>query len=133
MVMKIKDECGIWIDNRKMIAKKFITDYTNRFKSAHNTSRLLPKLWLPKLLSELDNQELIKLPNLEEVRTALFNIDSNKTPEPDGFDVGFFKNYWHIIKNGLFNSVTEFFTNDKILKEINHTFIALILKVPNPT
>ena len=89
-----------------MIVDQFVTDYSNRFKSAHNTSRVLPELGLPKLLSKLDNQELIKLPNLEEVKIALFSIDSKKTPGPDGFGVGFFKNYWHIIQNDLFNSVT---------------------------
>ena len=46
----------------------------------------------------MDNQTLIKPPTLKEIRTALFSIDSNKTPGPDGFGAGFFKTYWHILK-----------------------------------
>jgi len=63
-----------------MIAEKFISDYKQRFKSTHHNARVLPNLGLLKLISDLDNNELIKLPNLEEVKTALFSIDSNKTP-----------------------------------------------------
>ena len=84
------------------------------------------------MISDLDNNELIKLPNLEEVKTALFSIDSNKIPGSDDFGAGFFKNYWKIIKKDLFNCIFEFFLNGKILKEINHTFIALIPKSNTP-
>jgi len=50
IAMKLKDECGIWIDNQKMIADKFITDYTNMFKSAHNfLSWDYPKFYLSSI------------------------------------------------------------------------------------
>jgi len=131
LVMKIKDDCAVWIDDHKLIADKFLTDFNQRYLSTHRNPRVLPDLGLSKLITDLDNDELIKPPNLEEVRTTLFSIDSFKTLGPDGFGAGFFKNYWHIIKKDLFNGVSEFFTNCKMLKEINHTFIKLIPKVPN--
>jgi len=28
LVMKLQDDCGIWIDDHKLIAQKFISDYT---------------------------------------------------------------------------------------------------------
>ena len=133
LVMKLQNDCGIWDGDHKMIAQKFISDYQQRFKSMHNPTRVLPELGLPKLISNLDNNELIKLPNLDEVKTTLFSIDSNKTPGPDGFGAGFFKHYWHLIKKDLFNCVLEFFVSGKILKEINHTFIALIAKTSSPS
>ena len=68
LVMKLRDDCGIWIEDHKMIADKFISDYMQRFKSTHNKARVLPNLGLSKLISDLDNNELIKLPNLEEVK-----------------------------------------------------------------
>ena len=81
----------------------------------------------------MDNQTLIKLPTLEEVCIALFSMNSNKTLGPDEFGAGFFKTYWHILKGDLFDSVAEFFRNGELLKEVNHTFIALIPKVSNPS
>ena len=78
--MKIQDDYGVWIEDHKMIAEKFISNYMQRFKATHNNARVLPNLGLSKLISDLHNNELIKLPNLEEVKNALFSIDFNKTP-----------------------------------------------------
>nr|GEU60555.1 hypothetical protein [Tanacetum cinerariifolium] len=40
---------------------------------------------------------------------------------------------WDIVGNDVVNAVGEFFTNDNLLKELNHTVIALILKTKNPS
>jgi len=50
-----------------------------------------------------DNLELVKLPDMDEVKQALFAIDSNKTPGPDGFGAGSFKHYWAVVKDDFFN------------------------------
>ena len=42
-----------------------------RLKSTHNNVRVLRNLGLSKLISDLDNNELIKLPNLEEVKVQI--------------------------------------------------------------
>ena len=57
--MKLRDDWGIWIDDHKMIAEKFISNCTQRFKSMNNNARVLPNLGLSKLISDLDNNELI--------------------------------------------------------------------------
>ena len=82
-------------------------------------------------MSDFDNRELMKLSNLDEVKTVLFSIDSNTTLGPDGFGAGLLKKLLACYQNDISNSVIEFFTNGKILKEINHIFIALIPKVSN--
>ena len=87
--MKTKNECGSWINDETMIAEELIIDYTHRLKSAHITSIALPDLGLPKIISVLDNQELTKLLNLEEVKIALFNINSNKTQALIAFEWSF--------------------------------------------
>jgi len=45
---------------------------------------------IPKVITGTDNMELVKLPDLDEVKQALFAIDPNKTPRSDGFGAGFF-------------------------------------------
>jgi len=52
LVVKIKYDFRIYVDEHKMIAEKFITDYTYRFKLAHITRRNLLELGLPKLFTE---------------------------------------------------------------------------------
>ena len=132
-VMKIKDVCGIWVDNQMYIAEKFITNYELRFKSAHQEKRTLPHLGLPNVISNTNSQTLIRLSDIEEIKQALFSIDSYKAPGSDGFGAGFFKQYWHIVGPDFYNCILEFFRNGKILKEINHTFITLIPKINSPS
>jgi len=133
LIMKIKDDSGIWIEDHKTIADRFITEFMQRFKSAHNGSRNLPEVGLTRLVLDTDNDELIKLPSFAEIKNAVFSIDSNKTPGSDGFGAGFFKRYWETIQYELVNCILEFFKNGKILKEINHTFITLIPKTDRPS
>ena len=89
--MKLQDDCGIQIDHHKIIANKFISDFTQRFKYARNTNKVISNLGLPKLISDIDSIELTKPPNLDEVEDALSSIDSNKPPGPDGFGAFFFQ------------------------------------------
>ena len=131
MIVSLHDDCDLWIPKHTQIASKITEDFSKRFRSSDNEQRTLGPLGLPNRISNIENNELIILLNLVKVHTALFSIKSSKTPGPDGFSVGFFKNYWSIIKNDLFNCIAEFFTNGKMLKELNHTFIALIPKNEN--
>ena len=84
MVVKLKDDCGMWIDNSKDIASKFIIDYSARFKSNHTSTQNFTNIQLQQIITDSDNSKLVKLPDKEEVRQALFAIDSNKTPGPNG-------------------------------------------------
>jgi len=88
---------------------------------------------LSPLINENDNTQLIRIPDIYEVKNALFSIDSAKTLFPNGFGAGFFKQYWNFTKKDLLNCILEFFKNGKILKEINYTFITLIPKANAPT
>nr|GEX16298.1 hypothetical protein [Tanacetum cinerariifolium] len=69
----------------------------------------------------------------QEVKSALFSMGNDKSPGPDGFTVAFFKESWDIVSNDCVAVVGEFFTNGNIIKELNHSVIALIPKVKSPT
>ncbi|GKB89177.1 putative RNA-directed DNA polymerase, eukaryota, reverse transcriptase zinc-binding domain protein, partial [Tanacetum coccineum] len=68
----------------------------------------------------------------EEIKAAMFDIGDDRAPGPDGFTSAFFKKSWDIVGNDVCNAVCEFFINCQLLKEINHTFLALIPKVSTP-
>nr|GEX98929.1 hypothetical protein [Tanacetum cinerariifolium] len=64
----------------------------------------------------------------QEVKDAIFSIGDDKSPGPDGFTAAFFKEAWNIIANDVYLAVSEFFRNGTLLKQINHTIIALLPK-----
>nr|GEU53712.1 hypothetical protein [Tanacetum cinerariifolium] len=68
----------------------------------------------------------------KEIKTAVFDIRDDRVPGPDGITFAFFKKSWDIVGNDVCNASHEFFYNDQLLKEINHTFLALIPKVSTP-
>jgi hypothetical protein len=69
----------------------------------------------------------------EEIKHAMFSLKNNKAPDPDGFNAGFFKRIWHIVREDVINAFSSFFQTHRILKEMNATSISLIPKVDNPT
>ncbi|GJR66049.1 protein LAZ1 [Tanacetum coccineum] len=68
----------------------------------------------------------------EEIKVAMFDIGDDKAPGLDGYTSVFFKKAWNIIGYDICNAVQDFFYNSQMLKEINHTFLALIPKVATP-
>ncbi|XP_022015014.1 uncharacterized protein LOC110914533 [Helianthus annuus] len=68
----------------------------------------------------------------EEVKKAMFSIGNDKAPGPDGFTAAFFKNAWPLIGNDIVNAIKDFFDTGNLLRELNHTLIVLIPKVPTP-
>ena len=91
LICKLKDDCGLWIDNPRTITEKFVHDYTNRFLSNGHGSTVMPDPQSCTRISDSDNSSLIKILDMMEVKSALLSIDSSKTPGADGFGVGFFK------------------------------------------
>ena len=63
---------------------------------------------------------------------AISTLGLNKALGPNGITGLFYKSYWPIVKNSVVSSVQSFFRGGFLLKEFNHTNIALIPKKDNP-
>jgi hypothetical protein len=62
---------------------------------------------------------------------AVFALNKDSAPGPDGFGAFFFQHYWEIVKVDVMNAVMEFFTTSWILPGFNSNIIALIPKSPD--
>ncbi|KAK3229793.1 hypothetical protein Dsin_001674 [Dipteronia sinensis] len=69
----------------------------------------------------------------EEIREVCFSLHTNKAPGLYGFNAHFFKITWDIVGDDVISVVQEFFHYVLLLKELNATILALVLKVPNPS
>ncbi|GKC96297.1 reverse transcriptase domain-containing protein [Tanacetum coccineum] len=65
----------------------------------------------------------------QEVKEAIFSMGNDKSLGPDGYTACFFKESWDIMASDVILVVQEFFVSGKLLKELNHTIIALIPKL----
>ncbi|GJU16412.1 reverse transcriptase [Tanacetum coccineum] len=67
----------------------------------------------------------------DEVKRAVWDCGTDKAPGPDGFTFGFYRRFWKVIENDVFDAVNHFFTYGDIPKGCNSFFIALIPKIPD--
>nr|GEW71988.1 RNA-directed DNA polymerase, eukaryota, reverse transcriptase zinc-binding domain protein [Tanacetum cinerariifolium] len=65
----------------------------------------------------------------EEVKKAVWDYGSDKSPGPDGFSFSFFRHFWSTIENDIFEAVGCFFTYGDMPNGCNSNFIALIPKI----
>jgi hypothetical protein len=79
-------------------------------------------------ISPEDNNSLCVIPSEQEIFSVLNSMGSTKAPGPDGFTALFYKKYWHIVKEVVLACIWDFFGNNRLLQDHNHTFIALIPK-----
>ncbi|GJY64314.1 pre-mRNA-splicing factor ATP-dependent RNA helicase DEAH7 [Tanacetum coccineum] len=82
-----------------------------------------------KKVSDLANENMTKPITNEEIKRAMFGIGDDKARGPDGFTSAFFKKGWDVVGQDICKAVRDFFDNGKLLKEVNHTFLALIPKI----
>lgn len=66
--------------------------------------------------------------NGEEIRAAFWGLDVDKTPEPDGFPLLFFREFWKDVKVDLTRLLHEFHTGVAKLERINMPQVVLLPK-----
>lgn len=60
---------------------------------------------MPKGISEDINVDLTKEINEEEIHDAIWALQPDKAPGPDGFPICFYRTYWGVIKKDLVKMV----------------------------
>lgn len=71
---------------------------------------------ISNVVSDEMNEELDKEPSDEDIKEALFQMHSNKVPEPDGMHALFFQNFWHIVGGDIILFVKNWWRGNIDLK-----------------
>ena len=64
----------------------------------------------------------------EEIFTAIFQLDRDKAPGPDGFTIVAFQDCWDVLKDDLVRVFAEFHSSRIINQNTNASFIVLLPK-----
>lgn len=110
-----------------------VSNYKNLFFSSifFLQDQLLVEEAIPRLIDDTTNNLLTMLPSIEEVKNAVFELNSNGAPGPDGFGACFFQTYWSVVQKDVFEAVIDFFKNGWLPPNYNSNSIILIPKTPN--
>ena len=80
----------------------------------------------------LEENDIVVSPFSEsEVREAVFQMEHNKAPGPDGFLAEFYQVFWGVIKDDLLPLFAELHREALDLYSLNFAIITLIPKVSN--
>jgi len=122
---------GVSIEGVSEVRHTVYQHFKNHFKRTSNVRPDIGGLVFTSL-SAAEGADLIKLFLLEEIKATIWDCNSFKCPGPDGINLGFFKDFWDMLKIDLLNFFAEFYQHGKLTKGLNSTFIALIPKVDSP-
>ncbi|KAK4381010.1 Retrovirus-related Pol polyprotein from type-2 retrotransposable element R2DM [Sesamum angolense] len=84
--------------------------------------------WARNIITDEEASLLIRPITKDDVKIAVFDIEEDRAPGPDGYSSGFFKAAWSVVGEEITAAVMDFFTTGRLLKQVNATLITLIPK-----
>ena len=122
---------GALVEGVQNVHNAVFTHFRAQFQATQHSRPSLEALDF-RTLSFTDGACLVRPFTVEEVKTAVWEVESFKCPGPDGITFGFIKDFWDMLKDDVMRFLVEFHKNGRLAKGVNSTFIALIPKVDNP-
>ncbi|KAL0294090.1 UNVERIFIED_CONTAM: hypothetical protein Sradi_6903600 [Sesamum radiatum] len=134
-VYQIQNEDGNLLTDYTAVTGEFVNYFKKLFGGSQRQSQNLDHLqpFARYLISENEATQISAPVQRSEIKEALFDINEDSAPGPDGFSSGFFKATWAVTGEDVCRAVMEFFNNGSLLKQLNTTLITLIPKVQLPT
>jgi len=133
-ITQLEQEEGIIVGDANL--KDYITDYYKRLFGPHlqNSFSLDETLRhdIPQVLEE-QNEVLVAPFSEEEVKMAIFDMEHNKAPGPDGFPIEFYQFFWDVVKQDLMSLFYEFYMGRLHIHSLNFGVITLLPKITDAT
>ena len=134
-IIQVKNDREQWVtkagDIEQCFQQHFHNLYTQPVNEAQDILEQLANLELPTL-NEYQTQQLEMPISDEEITLAVNQMGPLKTLGSNGIPTAFYQKYWNTVRIDITNMVKAFLHSGFMLKSLNHTFITLIPKLPNP-
>lgn len=134
-IRELKNGNGIWIrgqENLSNLARNHFHEIFTDEGEADLTAQADLLAGIPNMVPEDINQDLIKPIHEQEIKEAVWNLQIDKAPGPDGFTSNFYRATWSIIKDDLKCMLNWTRKKYKIGGATNSSFLALIPKDKAP-
>ena len=80
-------------------------------------------------VSEEENQVLMAPFSEDEVKMAIFDMEHNRSPGPDGFPAEFYQFFWEVVKPDFMSLFFEFHSGRLPIHSLNFGILTLLPKV----
>ena len=104
---------GVLVDGKRIdqpsdVKMEFFNHFRDRFNK-HVENRINLELAFPKQVSRDQKIDLERMETKEELKAAVWDCGTDKSPGPDEFSFGFFRHFWSILEKDVFEVVIHFF------------------------
>jgi len=123
----LRDSSGNWVTSHDDLCS-LVRDY---FSSQHGDHHPIISSVHSRLLDE-DNELLIHPFTEEEFKEAIFSMQPDKSPGPDGLNPAFFQRFWNEIHSDVYSSASSWLDFSSLPADLNATNIVLAPKGDNP-
>ena len=125
------DDNGVAVEGTDNLLKLATEYYKNLFGPAPgNMFKLSPSLWDPtEVLDEADNADLTRPFSVDEVKHALFSMDTNRAPGPDNIPTEFYQHCSEVVKSDIMCIFERFHAGSLDVQRLNYGIITLLPKV----
>lgn len=107
-------------------------EYFRKMFTAEGTEMKSILAGVRQSITETQNEVLTTQVSGEEVHKALFSMNPDKAPGPDGFTPAFYQKCWSIVGEDVVATVRQFWQLEVIPDRLNDTVLVLIPKKTNP-
>ncbi|KAJ9693494.1 hypothetical protein PVL29_012324 [Vitis rotundifolia] len=126
-IKMLENERGLVLNNAESIIEEILLYFEKLYASPTGESWSIEGLdWSP--ISEESASRLDSPFTEEEISKAIFQLDRDKAPGPDGFTIAVFQDCWDVVKEDLVRVFAEFHRSGIINQSTNASFIVLLPK-----
>ncbi|CAJ2636477.1 unnamed protein product [Trifolium pratense] len=126
-IVRLEDVHGNVCNSAEDI-KGIAKDYFMNLFQQQNGERMPVINAVTSNISAEDNNDLTAPFSIAEFKDAVFSMEADKCPGPDGFNPGFYHNFWDLCGNEIFEAGCSWLECGAFPPSLNSTNIALIPK-----
>jgi hypothetical protein len=109
---------GVLVEGVQNIRSTVFAHFSQHYRAVEGDRPSVAGMNFQKL-SYSQAGSLVRPFSLEEVKQAVWDCASFKSPGPDGINFGFIKDFWQELKDDFMRFLVEFHRNGKLSKGLN--------------
>ncbi|KAI9077346.1 hypothetical protein K1719_040659 [Acacia pycnantha] len=108
-ILRLKDEGGVWLEEREEINCTFDAYYRKLFHSVGSRPMEQALAYVDRVVTDEENSNLKRPVSNLEIEEAVFQLGANKALGPDGYTALFYQSAWKEVANEVCGMVKDFF------------------------
>lgn len=117
-----------WLEGNDEMAEEAVKYFKAQFKEERFPTDFGIINYVPTMVTQEQNQELVIPPTTYEVKQVIFWLNGESAGGPDGFSGNFFQSCWDIIGDDIADMVKAFLNGQQLPKFVTHTNLVLFPK-----